>query len=225
MQKKRFTPNFFFVVAILAVVCLAYIARQKNTDQMTFSIDKDAPVERTVSTIAQSDSIKDLDNPQEPPPSEVADKDLEPLKQWIREESTAVNSPKMNLKARDEELSEKVKSFGARQLAHLQKISQDEAAPMNERILSTYMLGKSELSRQNLIDLASSETNHKMSAPHSESEIKANSDRAIKLMAVDSIVASADSVENRLKALQEIINKSNDSLVKEYAQKKTSEVR
>jgi hypothetical protein len=225
MQKKQSKPNFFFVVAIVAVICLAYIARKKNTDEMTFTVDNTAPVERYVATDAQSQSIEDLDNPQEPPPSEVADKDLKPLKQWIREESSSINSPKMNLKAREEELSEKIKNFGARQLAHLQKISEDKAAPMNERILSTFMLGKSELSRENLIGLASRPTDQTSFEPHTEGEIKATSDRAIKLMAVDAIVARNDSVENRLKDLQEIINKSNDLLVKDYAQKKTREVR
>lgn len=224
MQKKRFTPNLFFVVAILSVVFLAYYARKNSTDEMTFKVDKESPAERSVST-AQSESTENVDNPQEPPPAEIADKDLEPLKQWIKDESASINSPKVNLKARDEELTEKVKSFSARQLAHLQKISEDKAAPMNERILSTYMLGKSDMSRQNLIDVASSATEQKTFEPHTEGEIKASSDRAIKLMAVDSIVASKDSVDNRLKALQDVINKSNDALVKQYAQKKLSEVR
>lgn len=229
MEKKRFTPNLFFLAAILAVVFLAYYARQKNNDTVTFKIDP-APPEQASRSIAKSDS-----NDAEEATAEIAESESsavppqkaedESLKKWVASEAVSLNRTSLNLEAYDREITEKVKNFGARQLEQLQQIAVNASAPMNERILSTYMLGQSAEGRQNLVDIAARETTQAVPKPHTEEEIKYTQERSQKIMAVDAIFKRTDSVENRLADLQQVINKSNDPLIKEYAAKKSNELK
>lgn len=220
MKNKRNWTALFFVLPLFVVIALAYYARQKNNSSDSFSVEDTPPT-----VVSDSDAeTRGIDDVNEPPPSEIADKDLEPVVKWVKEESKAVDSTNVNMKERENYITEKVRSFSARQLAQLQKISQDSSAPMSERILSTYMLGKNQSSRQNLIDLASRENTIKIDGAHSESEIKHNQEQAVNVMAIDAIANRKDSIENRLKDLQAVIAKSNSPFIQNYAQKKIEQL-
>lgn len=223
MKNRRLWTSLFFVLPLFAVVALAYYARQKNNTEMNFSVEDAPDVQATV--ISDSDAeTQGIDDYNEPPPAEIADKDLEPVIQWVKEEAKVVDHSKVNLQERENTIVEKVRSFSARQLAQLQKISQDPKAPMGERILSTYMLGKNDASRDNLIGLASRENPVKDFAPHSADEINHNKEQAVRVMAVDAIATRQDTVENRLRDLQTIISQSGDIFIKKYAQQKIDQL-
>lgn len=224
MKNRRIWTSIFFVLPLFVVIALAYYARQKNNTDSTFSIEDISDAEDVV--VSDSDAeTGGIDDINEPPPAEIADKDLEPVIQWVKEEAKVVDHPKVNLQERETFIVEKVRAFSARQLAQLQKISQDPKAPMGERILSTYMLGKNESSRQNLIDVASRENPIKDFAPHSSDEIKHNAEQAVRVMAIDSIFGRQDTAENRLKDLQAIISQTNDVFIQKYAQQKIDQLK
>ncbi|MCC6137003.1 MAG: hypothetical protein IT287_00085 [Bdellovibrionaceae bacterium] len=223
MEKKRFTTSLFFLVPIIAVVFLAYYARQKNSDTVTFKIDPAPPQQAT--RVSASDDADSIGMDGEGNLITDSKQELEPLQKWVSGEAVSLNRTAVNLEAHDREITEKVKNFGAHQLAQLQKIALNESAPMNERILSTYMIGQSEQGRQHLVDIAARETNLSVGKPHSEEEIKYTQERSQKIMAVDAIFKRADTIENRLADLQQVINKTNDALIKDYAVQKSNELK
>ncbi len=220
MKNRSNWTALFFVLPLFAVLALAYYARQKSNTEPTFSVE-DAPPTVVSDSDAETRGIDDLN---EPPPSEIANKDLEPVVQWVKEESKVVDTSKVDMKERENYIVEKVRSYSARQLSQLQKISQDPNAPMSERILSTYMLGKNDASRRNLVDLAASENPVKDYAPHSTDEVKHNQEQSVRVMAIDEIAARKDSVENRLSELQDVINATKDPFIKKYAQQKADQI-
>jgi hypothetical protein len=216
MEKKPFKPNFFFVAAILLVLGLAYYARKGSPENITLRIEEPTPEKRAIATASAHAMNAQSDSNDAGVSSDLESK--EPLKQWVSQEAKVLDRTKVDMKFHDDMISQKVRSFGREQLTQLASIAKDPTLPMNERILSTYVLGKSELSSLELVDLASRASENKKFEAHSEEEIKSTQERSLKIMAIDAIVKSKNSMDSKLKDLQSVINASNDELVQQYAQ-------
>jgi hypothetical protein len=225
MDKKRFRPNFFFLIAILTVVFLAYYAQKNNNGPVTFKVSSQnaLPTDDTDDTLGgdqkrEPQSSQHTDLPTDQTLGAMEDKDA--VVEWVREEAKALDSVHVDTEAREKYIADKVKSFGGQQLLRLQKMALSETAMMNERILSVYMIGQSPAGRDMLKAIASQPKDNKSFEPHTEGEIKATSERAARIMAIDSIVKSPIPLEQRRSDLQEIMARTNDQFVKEYAQSK-----
>lgn len=208
-------PNLFFLVTILAVVFLVYFAKERNRTPMSIQISPESPQENSESVfgnIAQHKSkFKNI------LPEDQAKVEVTEVQQWVKAEAASLNSTAVKLEEKEAVITHKVRLFGAHQLEELKKISLNSELPMNERILSTYILSKAESSRQALVDVAAAATENKKYEPHTEDEIKAISERSLRIMAINDIISRLDSVENKLDDLQQIVNKTNDDVVKKYA--------
>lgn len=224
MDKKHFRPNFFFLIAILSVVFLAYYAQKSNNDPVTFKVSsqKALPKEGAGTQKGEESVSREPQLSQDSSADQALEgsEDSDAVVEWVREEAKALNSVSVDTEAREKYLADKVKSFGDRQLLRLQKMALSETAMMNERILSVYMIGQSSAGREMLKTIASQPTNNQPFEAHSEGEIKSTSERAARIMAIDALVKSPLPLDQRRSDLQEIMARTNDQFVKEYAQSK-----
>lgn len=219
MKKKPFRPNLFFVVAILAVVGLAYYARKTSSQEIHVRVDEPK---------VQFRKIAQMGDPKANVPTVGLSSDLnveEPVKKWVHDEAPELNRRNVDMKAYDERIEREIANYGEVQLQQLKVMAIDKTLPINERILSTYMLGKSSMAAEHLSEIASQNVEYKQHAPHSEGEIRASQERAIKIMSIDGIVKGEQSPQQKIENLKNIIKSSNDSLVKDYAQTKLNDLR
>lgn len=144
---------------------------------------------------------------------------------WFQDEAKLVNSTSLDRKAKEVELREMVKTFTPRQIQYLQKKVTDVQSPQVEKILSVYLLSLGgDATQDALVETASQNLNLEPAEPHTVQEVKNNQDRASRIIAIDAIAESDKPISLRIADLQKIIQQQQDATVKNYAQRKQSEL-
>lgn len=150
--------------------------------------------------------------------------DVDPqFKSWFGEETRQMSSTNLNSGQKEIELRQKVKTFSARQIQFLKNKTTDASASQDEKILSTYLLSLTG-DVESLGDVASQSLKVEAAEPHSLQEIQNNQERARAIIAIDAIAESGRPLPVRIDELRKVINKQNDVTVKNYAQRKQSEL-
>jgi hypothetical protein len=218
MMRRLFL--YFAVVAVIVIMATSF---------NRFVIDKKKTVDEVM--VETSDYFKAADiakseNEITPSPEAAATPldGVEPqFKTWFGEEAGRLSSTQLSSVQKENELRQKAKSFSARQLQFLKDKSTDSSATPDEKILSTYLLSLVG-DVESLGAVASQALKVEAAEPHSLQEIQNNQERAKAIMAIDAIAESDRPLSLRIDELRKIINKQNDVTVKNYAQRKQSEL-
>jgi len=145
---------------------------------------------------------------------------------WLSSEAQKMNSQVTDGKALEAELKQIAAQFLPRHLHFLAKKASDIHVAMNERILSSYLLGLSGAANDSLMDLASRTIdNPGPHEPHSIDEMNAAKERALRLMAIDGIVNSDADFSEKIKSLEILISQITDATVLKYALRKLDELK
>lgn len=147
------------------------------------------------------------------------------FKVWFQDETRLVSSTSLDLQEKETELRTKAQSMTSQQISFLKQKVTDATASQDEKILSTYLLSLAgEAAASSLSEVASQPLKIEPAEPHSVQELKNNQERAKAIMAIDAIAESDRSLSLRIDELRKIINSQSDITVKNYAQRKQSEL-
>lgn len=144
---------------------------------------------------------------------------------WFREEIKQMSSIHLDVNLKEAELRQAAKVFTAPQIEFLKRAVTNSSASHNERILATYLLSLGgDATFGSLSEVASRPVNGEPAEPHSIQELQNNQERAKAIIAIDAIAESDRPLSLRIDELRKIINRQDDMTVKNYAQRKQSEL-
>jgi DNA-binding protein Fis len=152
--------------------------------------------------------------------------DIDPrFSRWFQSEAALVNSTSVDQKAKEVEMREMAKTLTPKQIQYLQKKAAHPQSPQVEKILSVYLLSLGgEATQGALVETASNNPNLEPAEPHSLQEVQNNQERASRIIAIDTIAESNKPLSLRIAELQKIIQQQQDATIKNYAQRKQSEL-
>lgn len=152
--------------------------------------------------------------------------DVDPrFSHWFQSEAALVNSTSVDQKAKETEMREIAKKLTPKQIQYLQKKAAHAQSPQVEKILSVYLLSLGgEATQGALVETASNNPNLEPAEPHSVQEVQNNQERASRIIAIDAIAESDKPLSMRIAELQKIIQQQQDATIKNYAQRKQSEL-
>lgn len=152
--------------------------------------------------------------------------DIDPrFSRWFQSEAALVNSTSVDQKAKEAEMREMAKTLTPKQIQYLQKKAAHPQSPQVEKILSVYLLSLGGDATQGaLVETASNNPNLEPAEPHSVQEVQNNQERASRIIAIDAIAESNKPLSLRIAELQKIIQQQQDATIKNYAQRKQSEL-
>ena len=213
---------YFSVVAVIVILATSF---------NRFVIDKKKTVnEVMVETSDYFNATEDKKPKTEPEPKParaIAATELDGVepkfKSWFGEEAGLMKSTHLNSGEKEIELRQKAKTFSARHIQFLKNKITDQTATQDEKILSTYLLSLVG-DIESLSEVASQSLKVESAEPHSLQEIQNNQERARAIIAIDAIAESGRPLGARIDELRKVINKQNDVTVKNYAQRKQSEL-
>ncbi len=212
-----------FVLVVLATTINRYVLDKKQSVEQ--AIEEGRPLFEKV----KDNIVADMEGGGSPARDLSSEEEQEPnpaFKSWFQTEARLVDSASVDLRAKEQELETVTKKLSPKEVSYLKKTTLNTSSPQVERILSTYLLTRGgEMSQQALIDIASRPLHLDPAEPHSLKEIENNRERAIDQMMIDSIAESSLAVSERLRILQEIMQKKEDPTVKNYAQRKIEELK
>jgi hypothetical protein len=211
---------YFAVVLVIVVLATSFnrfvLDKKKTVNEVIVETSDFFKVEK----IAESEQQpKQLPVAAAAPSNTVSEK----FKAWFREETVLISSTQINTENRAIELRERAKSFSAQEIDFIKQKITDPSAPQDEKILSTYLLSLTG-SVDSLSEVASRTMGLEAAEPHSLKEIQNNQERAKAIMAIDAIADSGLPLSLRINELGKIINRQDDVSVKNYAQRKQSEL-
>jgi|GEM_PF-4194026 len=151
----------------------------------------------------------------------------EEFKTWITTESRAMNLASNNTDIKQIQLKAQAQKLETKQIKILKEIAINSSLPINERILSAYLisLNPAEFSQQSLYDIAQTEVpDTGPILPHTESEIKRTQELAIRYMQIDELFQRAKTDSNALDKLKLLVDSASSEQVRSYAQKKLKEL-
>lgn len=147
----------------------------------------------------------------------------EALKQWLNSESSALNSTQNNTEEQQLRFKAQALTLLPAQLQILRDFAVEPNGPINNRILSAYMitLNTSAESRDSLFDVAKSDLpDNGPILPHSEAEPKHTQELALRYMQIDELFERAKTDANARDKLKLLINEAQSAQVRSYAEKK-----
>lgn len=159
---------------------------------------------------------------------------FERFKAFIQTEAKTLDNPKVNTEAKQTTLIERASQLDDVEKYYLKTATLDTNQPINERILSVYLLSLSTGSTaQSLVnEIAQTPLpDHGPSAPHSEAEIRNSQELALRYMAIDKLVQNyksnpPDSLEATI-AMQDLKGHSTQNpipQVRKYANDELSKI-
>lgn len=152
----------------------------------------------------------------------------EELKKWISSESNSMNSAYNNTEEKQIKLKAQAQTIAPEQFETLKEMAIYSGLPINERILSAYLISLSSAapSLQNLYDVAKSEVpDVGPIVPHSEAELKHTQELAIRYMQIDELFERAKIDANAKDKLKLLVQTASSEQVRNYAQKKLQELK
>lgn len=150
---------------------------------------------------------------------------LEPeaLKKWLNSESAALNSTQNNSDEQQIRFRAQAETLKPAQLQVLRDFAVDSTGPINDRILSSYLitLNTSPESKESLFDVAKSDLpDHGPILPHSEAELKHTQELALRYMQIDELFERAKTDANARDKLKLLVVEAQSAQVRSYAEKK-----
>lgn len=147
----------------------------------------------------------------------------EALKQWINSESSALNSTQNNTEEQQLRFRAQAQTLLPAQLQILRDFAVEPTGPINNRILSAYMitLNTSPESKESLFDVAKSDLpDNGPILPHSEAELKHTQELALRYMQIDELFERAKTDANARDKLKLLVVEAQSAQVRSYAEKK-----
>lgn len=215
---------FLYFAVVLVIVLMA-------TSFNRFVIDKKKTVTEVIDETEQlfaaqhSATERDVAQMQNKKSESTSEEIDSGFSRWFKDEAALVNSTSIDRKTKESELREMVKTFTPRQIQYLKEKISNPQSPQVEKILSVYLLSLGGDSTQDaLVETASQNLNLEPAEPHTVQEIQNNQDRASRIIAIDAIAESNKPISVRIAELQKIIQQQQDATIKNYAQRKQSEL-
>jgi hypothetical protein len=162
------------------------------------------------------------------PKANLQNFNLEQLQNWVKIEARRMDSTNNNSQEKLIELRAQAQTLAATQIKKLQELAINSELPINDRILSAYLisLNSSGLSQEALFDVAKTEIpDFGPILPHSEAELRHTQETAIRYMQVDELFQRAKKDTNALDKLKFLSQEAESAQVRSYAEKKYKEVK
>ncbi|MEK6628498.1 MAG: hypothetical protein AABY53_07720 [Bdellovibrionota bacterium] len=154
--------------------------------------------------------------------------DTEELKKWISSESNSMNSVYNKTEEIQIKLKAQAQTLSPEQFETLKSLALYSGLPINERILSAYLITLSSAapSLNSLYDIAKSEVpDVGPIVPHSEAELRHTQELAIRYMLIDELFERAKTDANAQDKLKLLVQTASSEQVRNYAQKKLQELK
>lgn len=152
----------------------------------------------------------------------------EALVRWLGSESGAMNSTQNETEELQIRFRAQAQTLLPIQLTVLRDFAVSPEKPINDRILSAYMisLNSSSASQEALFDVAKSELpDNGPILPHSEAELKHTQELAIRYMQIDELFERAKTDTNARDKLKLLVVEAQSAQVRSYAEKKLKEIK
>lgn len=150
------------------------------------------------------------------------------LKKWVEIEARAINMTNNNTAEKQIKMRAQAQTLNFQQLEILQNLATDTKLPINDRILSAYLisLNTSTQSEDSLFNVAKTEVpDFGPIAPHTEAELKHTQELAIRYMQIDELFHRAQTDANALDKLRLLATEAQYAQVRSYAEKKLKELK
>lgn len=201
------------------------ISEVKNMIKFSSSHKSESGLEKEQNTFGSSPSSADQTQAQD---AALMQFTAEELKKWISTEARSMNSTSLDTEAKQIELKAQAQSLQLEQLAVLSEVALDASQPINDRILSAYLisLNPTSSSLQVLSEVAKSEIpDNGPLVPHSEAELKNSQELAIRYMQIDELFERAKTDSNAYDKLSRLTDEARSAQVRSYAKKKLLEIK
>ncbi len=147
----------------------------------------------------------------------------EALKKWLNAESGWLNSTQNNSDEQQIRFRAQAQTLLPTQLQVLRDFALDSLGPINDRILSAYMitLNTSPESKEIMFDVAKSDVpDHGSILPHTEAELKHTQELAVRYMEIDELFERAKTDADARDKLKLLALEAQSAQVRSYAEKK-----
>lgn len=187
--------------------------------------------ENSISTQGASPNINSFDQTQnlkENSNENLQNLTPEELKKWISIEAHSMNSTSLDSDSKQIELKAQAQTLDIKQLVVLGELAVNSNYPINDRILSAYLisLNPETQSLEILFNVAKTEVpSSGPITPHSESEIKNSQELAIRYMQIDELFMRAKTNANAYDKLRALSEQAASAQIRSYAQKKLQELK
>lgn len=220
------------IILIVLFSAIYYFSNVGNSNAVKNSVASfSALIKKT--TTPQSVAGGELVNPAESQPVKENEQGLgalapEALKKWLHTESGWLNSTQNNSDEQQIRFRAQAQTLVPAQLQLLRNFALDSAGPINDRILSAYMitLNTSSDSKEILFEVAKSEPpDHGPILPHTEAELKHTQELALRYMEVDELFERAKTDANARDNLKLLVVEAQSAQVRSYAEKKLKQLK
>lgn len=215
------------IILIVLFSAIYYFSNGGNSNVVKNSVSNfTALIKKTTTTKQEITSAPE--NPTVPTQASESEQGLaglapEALKQWVNAESSALNSTQNNAIEQQIRFRAQAQTLRPEQLAVLKDSAVDSTLPVNNRILSAYMitLNTTPESKESLFDVAKSDLpDNGPILPHSEAELKHTQELALRYMQVDELFERAKTDANARDKLKLLVVEAQSAQVRSYAEKK-----
>lgn len=215
------------VILIVLFSAIYYFSNLGNSNAVKNSVSKFSALIKKSPT-AQPVAINETENPAAISAATETEQGLgglapEALKMWLNAESGALNSTQNNTEEQQIRHRAQAQTLVPAQLQVLKDFAIEPTGPINNRILSAYMitLNTSPESKESLFDVAKSDLpDHGPLLPHSEAELKHTQELALRYMQIDELFERAKTDTNARDKLKLLVLEAQSAQVRSYADKK-----
>lgn len=221
-----------FIILIVIFSTIYYNSNQQN--EVTAGKTSFAKIETLIKNSTKDVSIfNSKEVAKALPAEESAVTDFQKLsteqfEKWVEKQATSLDSTKNDTDEAGIQLRSQAQTLLPQQLLTLRDIAGNSLKPINERILSAFLisLNPSALSQEALFDGAKSEMpDQGHILPHSEAELKHTQELAIRYMQVDELFQQAKSDANARNKLKLLMLEAHAAQVRSYAEKRLKELK
>lgn len=146
-----------------------------------------------------------------------------PFHQWLATEEANVNDTNLDTDKKAEELKNIAAKFTVAQRKILLEKSLDAKAPMQSRILSSYLLTLTD-SKEEMMAFIQSPIALRDAKHNSPEEIQNTQERSLRITQVNELLGRAANDPSVLAELQKIYSEVSDPVVKKYLQSKLNDI-
>ena len=233
--------KLIFIILIVSFSVYYYYSNSKNKDSYEYKlisnliemVKKATPLSQNKSA-AQSNVQSDSQSASSDSPihknlnESLHEFTLQELIKWVATEANSLNSTTNNTDEKQIKLKAQALTLNSDQLAALNTMATNTDLPINDRILSAYLisLNTSDASQEQLFNVAKKLIpDLGPIIPHSEAELKHSQELAIRYMQVDELFQRAKTDANALHKLKLLSQEAESAQVRSYADKKLKELK
>jgi|GEM_PF-5785804 len=213
---KRLIPLLAFLVVLSSA--LLYWRTQnlaKESDISPGMLDSTAPVPDPGTSLpppAPSAGIPPVPSPSGVSPNFV---------NYLQTEAKSLNNPSLNTGAAEKGIAEQAAAMGENEIRYARDLALGPQNPANQRILATFLLGATGAKgRSALRDLILMNHSSDRAAPDSLDEMKNTQQKAMSMMAIDSLAEQALKDPSAKAELQRLAGEVKDETLKKHIQQK-----